>query len=150
MRGALAPRSLTDMAPLQAYNSDVLCKPNKGKQKQPVLLERYGPAALVIEDEAGYYRAFYYRTVRETVIRAQERCKSSEAGSWYVATTFPIAGYEPERRFLSMDADRIADYLRDAQSSPDQSPPSSTRSGSGPDPEPTGPVTNPPGSPQRR
>lgn len=112
MRGTLAPRALRGMSPLYAYRSNVVCDSTNPLGN---LTEQYGPAALVIENEhaRGLYRAVYHRTVRDTVSQAQNWCTNSNLpeSQWYIATTFPVDGLTPERQFISMEADRIADYL---------------------------------------
>ena len=69
---------------------------------------------MVVEVGPNDYVAFYFRTPYEAIRTAQEgRWCEQAARPWFIATTYPIDGYEPVRRFLSMEADRITAQLRE-------------------------------------
>ena len=115
-RRALAPRAAPHVAPLQAYDPMLVCTNDGSLLTHASLMNtRYGPAALVAEVESGDYVAFYYVTPHEALRTAIEgNWCTAAAVQWYFATTYPIRNYhEPTRRFMSMDADRIATYLRE-------------------------------------
>ena len=112
----LALRAAPHVAPLQAYDPMLVCTNDGSLLTHASLMNtRYGPAALVAEVESGDYVAFYYVTPHEAPRTAIEgNWCTAAAVQWYFATTYPIRNYhEPTRRFMSMDADRIATYLRE-------------------------------------
>lgn len=118
-RRALAPLAPPNVTPLQAYGLEQAC--DDRLLRHPLLMGRqYGPAALVeVETQA---QAWYFRTPYEAISTAQVIgwCDEQvDERDRYFATTYPIGdvdGFgEPARRFMSMEAGRIDEYLRELE-----------------------------------
>ena len=107
-RGLLAPRGLADYATLQAYPEEYVCGASPNWPNPPS--EVHAPAALIVQEEGGF-SATYTLTVREAFWRAQGLCNQDDGNIWYIGTTAPVAGFEPERQFFSADAQGIAEQL---------------------------------------
>lgn len=126
-RRALAPLAPPNVTPLHAYKLEHACDDRLLRHASLRGLQ-YGPAALVEAAEATA-EAWYFRTPYEAISTARvigwcdERVvKTSEQDRYFFATTYPIGGVngldgfgEPARRFMSMEAGRIDEYLREQE-----------------------------------
>lgn len=125
-RRALAPLAPTNVTPLQAYGLEQACGDHL-LGHSPLMGHQYGPAALVEAEEAeeAEAQAWYFRTPYEAISTARvigwcdEPVNKVSGRHRYFATTYPIGdvdGFgEPARRFMSMEAGRVDEYLRDLE-----------------------------------
>ena len=124
-RKALAPLAPADVTPLHAYDGKLACGDDQLLRQFSPRDSRYGPAALVAAyDTNREAEAWYFPTPYEAISAARliGWCDAGQddAGQRYFATTYPIdedvEGFgEPERRFMSMEADLVAGYIRELE-----------------------------------
>ena len=122
-RKALVPLAPTNVTPLQAYGLEQACD-DRLLRHSSLMGHRYGPAALVevdAETQALYFRTPYEAISTARVIGWCDEQVVEEFGRerYFFATTYPIYdvdGFgEPARRFMSMEAGRIDEYLREQE-----------------------------------
>ena len=131
-RRALAPLMPPDVIPLQAYEIERACGDQLLHQSS-LWGPRYGPAAVISahDAEAQEAEAWYFPTPYEAISAARligwcdaERrdVEQPDAGQrWYFATTYPIDDDaaenfgEPERQFMSMEAELVTGYVRELE-----------------------------------
>lgn len=125
-RRALAPLAPPDVTPLHAYELEHACD-DRLLRHSSLMGHRYGPAALVevdAETQALYFRTPYEAISTARVIGWCDEQVVEEFGRerYFFATTYPIDdvngldGFdEPARRFMSMEAGRIDEYLRELE-----------------------------------
>lgn len=123
-RRALAPLAPTNVTPLQAYRLEQACD-DRLLGHSRLRGHQYGPAALVEAEEAEA-QALYFRTPYEAISTArvigwcdEQVVEKFGRDRYFFATTYPIGdvdGFgEPDRRFMSMEAGRIGEYLRELE-----------------------------------
>lgn len=126
-RRALAPLAPTNVTPLQAYGLAQACD-DRLLRHSPLRGHQYGPAALVEAAGIEEAQAWYFRTPYEAISTARvigwcdEQVDQAPRRDRYFATTYPIGDVDgldgfigPERRFMSMEAGRIDEYLRELE-----------------------------------
>ena len=136
-RRVLAPLAPTNVTPLQAYGLAQACD-DRLLRHSLLSGHQYGPAALVeaaaeteeaaAETEEVQAQAWYFRTPYEAINTARvigwcdEQADRAPRRDRYFATTYPIGDVDgldgsirPDRRFMSMEAGRIDEYLRELE-----------------------------------
>ena len=127
-RRALAPLTPPDVIPLQAYEIERACDDQLLHQFS-LWGPRYGPAAVVVsanDAEAQEAEAWYFPTPYEAISAARligwcDAERRDAMQRWYFATTYPIDDDavkdfgDPERQFMSMDAELVAEYIRELE-----------------------------------
>ena len=107
-------------APLHAYESKVVCESDdlithieELRLHTRNIRRAYGGAAAIVYDKdlqtKEPLQAYYYPDVRDAIASALKYwCPSDFVGQWYIATTFPIFGFQSPvvRTFLLKDAGR--------------------------------------------
>lgn len=97
-----------EAAPLYAYNYEVIC--GDGWDNVVALNPEHGGLAAVVSYHDEVPRAQYYPTIyaaRHMECPGDDSIDSDGENGPYIATTFPLIGYESERRFLVRGRGRV-------------------------------------------